>query len=73
VTLYASWNGATEVENWEVLAGPTVDALEPVGSVPRTGFETAIAVRTGDALLGVRAVDGSCRPLGTSRAVNIRG
>ncbi len=73
VTLYASWNGATEVENWEVLAGPALDSLEPVGSVPRTGFETAIAVRTGDALLGVRALDGSGQTLGRSRAVNIRG
>ena len=73
MTLYASWNGATEVENWEVLAGPTVDALEPVGSVPRTGFETAIAVRTGDALVGVRALDGSGEALGTSKIVNIRG
>ncbi len=73
VTLYASWNGATEVAGWEVLAGPAVDALEPVGSVPRTGFETAIAVRTEAALLGVRALDGSGGARGTSRAVNIRG
>ncbi len=72
VTLHASWNGATEVETWEVLAGPTVDGLEPAGSVPRTGFETAIAVRTGVALLAVRALDGSGQALGTSRAVNIQ-
>ncbi|MDQ3377432.1 MAG: arylsulfotransferase family protein [Actinomycetota bacterium] len=72
ITLYASWNGATEVEQWEVLAGPTLDRLEPVGSVPRTGFETAIAVRTGDALVGVRALDGAGGALGTSRTVNIR-
>ena len=73
VTLHASWNGATEVRTWEVLAGPTVGALEPVGTVPRTGFETAIAVRTGDTLLGVRALDGQGGALGTSRIVNIRG
>ena len=72
MTLHASWNGATEVETWEVLAGPTVDGLEPAGSVPRTGFETAIAVRTGAALLAVRALDGSGQALGTSRAVNIQ-
>ncbi|CAA9514499.1 MAG: hypothetical protein AVDCRST_MAG12-3405 [uncultured Rubrobacteraceae bacterium] len=72
VTLYASWNGATEVETWEVLAGPSLDGLEPAGSVPRSGFETAIAVRTGAALLAVRALDGSGQGLGTSRAVNIQ-
>ena len=73
VTLYASWNGATEVESWEVLAGPALDGLEPVRSVPRSGFETAIAVRTGEALLAVRALDGAGGALGTSSAVNIRG
>jgi hypothetical protein len=72
VTLYASWNGATEVETWEVLAGPALDSLEPAGSVPRTGFETAIAVSTGAALVGVRALNGAGDILGTSRAVNIR-
>ncbi len=72
VTLYASWNGATEVETWEVLAGPAPERLEPVGSVPRTGFETAIAVSTDAALLSVRALDDTGRALGTSMAVNIQ-
>ena len=73
VTLYASWNGATEVEDWEVLAGPTLERLEPIGPVPRTGFETVIAARTNAALVAVRALDGSGQTLGTSRAVNIKG
>jgi hypothetical protein len=37
VKLYASWNGATEVESWELLAGSDAGRLEPVGSVPRDG------------------------------------
>ena len=73
VTLYASWNGATEVESWEVLAGPALDRLDPIGSVPRTGFETNIAVRTGEALLAVRALDSSGQVLGNSKAVVLRG
>ena len=73
VTLYASWNGATEVKNWEVLTGPVLDRLEPVGSVPRIGFETNIEVRTGEALVSVRALDASGQVLGTSKAVNIQG
>jgi hypothetical protein len=32
VTLYASWNGGTEVAAWEVLAGPNPGGLEPLGS-----------------------------------------
>src|SRR3712207_2398909 len=69
VTVYASWNGATEVATWEVLAGPGPDRLRPMGSVARDGFETAIAVRTTEAYVSVRARDGSGRVLGTARAI----
>jgi hypothetical protein len=69
VTLYASWNGATEVESWEVLAGAHTDQLEPLGSVPRNGFETAISARTGEPHIAVRARDSSGRILGTSSAI----
>jgi hypothetical protein len=69
VTVYASWNGATEVATWEVLAGPTPERLSPVESVPRAGFETAIAVRTTEPYVSARAVDGSGRVLGTARAI----
>src|SRR5215212_4578364 len=44
VRVYASWNGATEVATWEVLTGPRPEGLEPLGSVARDGFETAILV-----------------------------
>ncbi|MDQ6650303.1 MAG: aryl-sulfate sulfotransferase [Actinomycetota bacterium] len=43
VTGYVSWNGATEVAGWVLLAGPAADQLRPVGAVaPRTGFETRL-------------------------------
>ncbi len=71
VTLYASWNGATEVAEWEVLAGPDPEGLEPVGSAPRKGFETAITVKMGEAYVGVRAKDASGKTLGTARAVEL--
>ena len=70
VTLYASWNGATEVASWQVLAGPNPDRLEPVGSsAPREGFETAITVSTTEPYIGVEARDRSGQVLGTSRTV----
>ena len=43
-TVYASWNGATDVASWRVLAGASANALKPVGSAPRSAFETAIAL-----------------------------
>jgi hypothetical protein len=71
--LYASWNGATEVASWQVLAGPNPERLKPVGSsFPKEGFETAITVRSGEPYVGVEAKDSSGRVLGTSRAVKPR-
>jgi hypothetical protein len=68
-TVYASWNGATEVATWQVLAGPGPDRLRPVGSAPREGFETAITVRSSESYVGVRAKDRSGRALATSKAI----
>ncbi len=72
VRLYASWNGATEVASWEVLAGPAPERLKAVESVGWEGFETAMTVGTTERYIGVRARDGSGRVLGTSKAIKVR-
>jgi len=69
VALHASWNGATEVAAWEVISGPRQNRLEPLGSVPRNGFETAMVAQTTDAYVAVRARDSSGEVLGTSDTV----
>ena len=71
VKVYASWNGATEVSAWEVLAGKHPDNIEPLGSVPRNGFETAMVVRTSYPYIAVRAKDRSGRVLGTTEPVTL--
>jgi hypothetical protein len=71
IEVYASWNGATEVATWEVLAGPHPDQLEPLGAVPRKGFETAMAAQTHHPYVAVRAKDRSGRVLGTIAPVNV--
>jgi hypothetical protein len=38
VTVYASWNGATTVASWTVLAGPSPHRLTPVANPPRAGL-----------------------------------
>jgi hypothetical protein len=73
VNVYASWNGSTETATWRVLAGPKPDDLEPVGSVPREGFETAMAIRTDEPYVAVQAEDDSGRVLATSKAVEPKG
>ena len=43
-TVYASWNGATEIKTWEVFGGRNARALVPVTSAAKAGFETSILV-----------------------------
>jgi arylsulfotransferase ASST len=44
VTVYVSWNGATEVASWNVFAGTAPTSMKPVASAAKAGFETAIAL-----------------------------
>ncbi|HKH37604.1 MAG TPA: arylsulfotransferase family protein [Rubrobacter sp.] len=73
VTLYVSWNGATEVDTWQVLAGAGPDWLVPVGSAPRKGFETALMLQTGEPYIAVEAKDSSGQVLGTSKTLKPGG
>ena len=69
VTVWASWNGATEVARWEVLGGLSPDALVPLASTPRRGFETALSASGRPGYVAARALDSGGAVLGTSRAV----
>jgi hypothetical protein len=62
-----------EVATWEVLAGPGPDRLEPVGSVPREGFETVIKVQTAEPYVSVRAKNRRGKVLGTAKTVKPAG
>jgi Arylsulfotransferase (ASST) len=42
MTVYASWNGATNVAKWRVFAGNSPYAMPAVSTARKTGFETAI-------------------------------
>jgi hypothetical protein len=70
-TVYASWNGATEVASWRVLAGSSPSALAPVVAAPRSGFETAIPLSGAAAgrYVAVQALATSGVVLGTSRTL----
>jgi Arylsulfotransferase (ASST) len=72
VTIYASWNGATEVTTWQVLAGSAPDQLELLASAPRQGFETVITVRTTEPYVGLKATNGSGKVLGTTSAFKLQ-
>jgi len=65
MTVYASWNGATEVERWQVRSGAAREDLKAVHTAKRTGFETAIVVPAAR-YVSVAAIDGEGRELGAS-------
>jgi hypothetical protein len=69
ISVHASWNGATEVVSWEVLAGPSPDRMRTLGVASRTGFETSVAARTEDRYVRVRALDRRGGTLGSSPVV----
>jgi hypothetical protein len=74
-TVYASWNGATEVASWEVLAGASPTSLKPAENAPKTGFETAIPLAAAPAgsYVAVQALNAAGTVLDTSPRVKISG
>jgi hypothetical protein len=66
-----SWNGATEVSAWQLLAGPSPDALQPTVTVPRTGFETQLSPGLTSGYVAVRALDLAGHPLGQSATLKL--
>jgi hypothetical protein len=55
-TLYASYNGCTDLARWVVLGGRAHDRLTPIGYAESRGFETAITIRNPPAYLAAQAV-----------------
>ena len=66
---YVSWNGDTRVARWTVLAGRRANNLVPIGSVPRSGFETGVRIPARFTNLRLVGTDSAGRELGVSAAL----
>ena len=66
LTAYASWNGATGVSAWQLLAGPSPTQLAAVATAPSSGFETAIAAHSSQPYFAVAALNAAGQTLSTS-------
>jgi hypothetical protein len=66
VTIYASWNGATEVAAWRMLGGASSSSLVSIAQGARTGFETTINLTSSLNYFAVQALDAQGNVLGTS-------
>jgi hypothetical protein len=69
--VYASWNGATDLAAWRVLAGERADALKPVATTDTYGFETEIAIDA-HGYVTVQALDRAGHALATSAPIQPR-
>ncbi|HEV3387558.1 MAG TPA: arylsulfotransferase family protein [Solirubrobacteraceae bacterium] len=66
--VYVSWNGATKVASWRVLAGASGDALQAVATAAKQGFETQVTIAA-QPYVEVQALDSAGRVLATSSIV----
>jgi EmrB/QacA subfamily drug resistance transporter len=70
-TVYASWNGATQVRSWRVLAGSAAGTLSVAATRADSGFQTAIPVSGSYRVVKVQALSASGKVLGTSRLIRL--
>jgi hypothetical protein len=66
--VYASWDGATQVASWRVLAGKDANHLATVATKTKNGFETAIALTSSFKKYKVQALDAKGHVLRASGA-----
>jgi Arylsulfotransferase (ASST) len=71
--LWASWNGATGVAAWRVLAGRSSATLKTVATYRSTGFETTISAPTREPFVRVVALAASGELLRSSAVTAARG
>jgi len=71
--VFASWNGATEVSSWRVLAGSAPGALTTRATMPDSGFESSVTYPDAFPYVAVQALGADGRVLATSATERVTG
>lgn len=69
ISVSVSWNGATQVASWRVLAGESPSALSAVTTAAKSGFQTTVAVPAAGPYVAVQALNSAGTVIGTSATV----
>ncbi len=69
--VHMSWNGATGVTSWRVLAGKQPNALQAQTTIPASGFESSTTLPKKYAYAAVQALDSAGHVLGASKPVAV--
>jgi hypothetical protein len=70
-TVDASWNGATGVAAWRVLAGQQPGSLVAQTTIPAVGFESSTTLPAKHAYVAVQALDAAGAVLGSSQPAKV--
>jgi hypothetical protein len=70
-TVYASWNGSTQLSRWRVLAGSKPTALKAIATAGRPRFEATIALRSREPYVAAQALDARGHLLATSHTIRV--
>jgi hypothetical protein len=69
--VHASWNGATEVASWRVLAGEHAGSLKAQAVIAVAGFESSTTLPVKHSFVAAQALDSAGHVLGTSKSVKV--
>jgi hypothetical protein len=69
--VHASWNGATEVASWRVLAGQHPGSLKAQAEIGADRFESSTTLPVKYAYAAVQALDSAGNVLGTSKSARV--
>ncbi len=69
--VHASWNGATAVASWRVLAGKRPGSLTAQATIPASGFESSTTLPVKYEYAAAQALDSAGHVLGTSRPAQV--
>ena len=73
VAVDATWNGATDIARWGVLAGAGRGTLKPAGSFAWSGLDTTAHIETRATWVAVTAEDADGRTVAGSAPVRVAG
>jgi hypothetical protein len=71
--VHASWDGATDVASWRVLAGEAAGSLKPQTVIGADAFESSTTLPVKRAYAAVQALDAAGHVLATSKTVKAIG
>jgi hypothetical protein len=69
MSVAVSWNGATEVASWRVLAGASSSSLSTAATAAKSGFQTSISVPGAGPYVQVQALNAAGEAIGASAVV----